>query len=213
MDISPDEQQGRPRVIYDRKGKRIEVANESVADAQNMQHEILNHIQDMVDKVIERGNKEQWNKEEIEEQLRTLIQSWKIAAEYAAQSLNTLFVTQKRLQHGENGGIYYINARGRKVYLKPSQKRDCMFGKLAGGDSNVCQSYLANNGVHQSWLGKLHGVPRPPGNRRRFFDVGAPFRSHKPRKIDHSELQELRENQIDMDSSVRQWISYTDEDV
>lgn len=39
---------------------------------------------------------------------------------------------RKRVRRGDRGGLYYTNADGQRVYLKPYQQRQCRYGELAG---------------------------------------------------------------------------------
>lgn len=47
-------------------------------------------------------------------------------------------VVPKPLIQGPRGGVYYVNARGRKVYLKVEQQRQLAAGDLPGCIGQEC---------------------------------------------------------------------------
>nr|UDO47655.1 hypothetical protein [Pandoravirus massiliensis] len=52
----------------------------------------------------------------------------------------TLKVVNKVVRSGPRGGPFYINANGKKVYLKEEQKAKCRDGKLLGS-GGVCPPF------------------------------------------------------------------------
>ena len=49
-----------------------------------------------------------------------------------------LQVVTKKIRKGPQGGLYYLNANGKKMYLKPSQKQQCYDGRLQKVKGDHC---------------------------------------------------------------------------
>ena len=68
----------------------------------------------------------------------------------------------KKITLGGRGGAYYVNAKGKKVYLKRYQKRQCIKGGgVEGDDLGLCRSVTAHTGdMSAAALEKMGGIPK-----------------------------------------------------
>ena len=68
----------------------------------------------------------------------------------------------KTLQIGERGGAYYVNSKGKKVYLKRYQKQQCIKdGRVEGDNAGKCrQVNVHTEDMAQEVLSKMGGIPK-----------------------------------------------------
>lgn len=115
------------------------------------------------DRVAQIGN----NLYEAERTL-TAVEMTQIPDDYVTAMPN-LRVVNKQLMTGKRGGVYYVNEKGKQVYLKTNQKGQCKDGSLPGisGGCPNFKNYNRRKPVQKSF--------RPP----RMFVYGAGSASYK----------------------------------
>lgn len=81
----------------------------------------------------------------VQDMVNNVLKAWQQTASLANTLLNNLFVVKKEIRkdHNDSNALYYVNANGRRVYLKKYQLRQCATDQLPG--TQRCSEHLTSS--------------------------------------------------------------------